>query len=188
MKVSAKLPSISSSNFSLSERGKKTKYKVKENEDKAPLILPKAEKIYTTEVVNFISDKTAEISTDAVAVKDSGDVMIRFNHYKKTFPVVNGIIESSLIDAEYYITFAYPNCKIHLSKYGPSDFSYEAESTEKPLEQETPPGTFINLRTDIVYFIVVEEDDAEKTAYEERQVTFETVLDLSSFLFSDFAI
>jgi len=100
------------------------------------------------------------IASTSSAVDRNGNVTVRFNHYKKPFVIVNGCLSSDVIDGEYFISFAYPKCKIHLSKYGPSDFGWEDSGlTEKPLEKESQPGTYVELEVDQVYFVVVEEDE-----------------------------
>lgn len=55
----------------------------------------------------------------------NGEVTICYNHYKKKFPIVDASTTQTVIDEEYYLTFAFPNSKLHLSVHGPSDFSYE---------------------------------------------------------------
>jgi hypothetical protein len=55
----------------------------------------------------------------------SGEVTICYNHYKKKFPIVDASTTQTAVDEEYYLTFAFPNSKLHLSIYGPSDFSFE---------------------------------------------------------------
>ena len=79
-------------------------------------------------------------------------------------------MKAKTIDAEYYITFAFPGAKIHLTSYGPSDFSYEDKGfTSPPIELETPVGTFQRLEADKVYYVQVEEESKAKQEYEERQ-------------------
>ena len=73
----------------------------------------------------------------------SFEAMICYNHYKKTFPVINGSLSETTIDAEYFLTFAYPNCRIHLTEYGPSDFSFEDEGlSTRPILSEKPAGMY----------------------------------------------
>ena len=55
----------------------------------------------------------------------NGEVTICYNHYKKKFPIVDASTTQAAVDEEYYLTFAFPNSKLHLSVYSPSDFSFE---------------------------------------------------------------
>jgi len=40
--------------------------------------------------------------------------------------------------------------------------------TERPLIEEKPVGTYVGLAPDAVYWVQIEEDSAEKEAYEKR--------------------
>lgn len=117
-----------------------------------PLILPK----------NCFESPSAETS--------HGDIVVRYNHYKKSFKIENNSTTAAVIDAEYVLSFAYPNCKIHLSLYGPSDFSFEEQGfSTRPCIKEKPEGHFQGLEDKCEYWVVVEEDESEKKAYEARQ-------------------
>jgi hypothetical protein len=112
-----------------------------------------------------------DISPPFSASEQNGTVTVRYNHYKKSFPVVHGSLTADVLDQEYAISFAYPNCRLHLTLYSPSDFSFEEKlgTTVRPLVQEGPQGTFIGLTCNETYWIDIEEDHAERVAYEERQ-------------------
>lgn len=99
-----------------------------------------------------------------------GSIVARYNHYKKTFRTEDGSTTAAVIDVEYVLSFAFPNCKIHLSVYGPSDFSFEDQGfSTRPCVKEEPDGTFVGLDDGGEYWVVVEEDDDERKAYEARQ-------------------
>jgi hypothetical protein len=99
-----------------------------------------------------------------------GEVMIRYNHYKKKFPIVKGSTNTAAVDAEYYLSFAFPKSKIHLTLYGPSDFSFEEQGlTTRPVLFEKPAGTYWGLDPAKEYWVDIEEDTEERKAYEERQ-------------------
>lgn len=99
-----------------------------------------------------------------------GEVMIRYNHYKKKFTVLKGSTNSAAIDAEYFLSFAFPKSKIHVTLYGPSDFSFEQNGfSTRPHVFEDPPGTYWGLDPAKEYWVDIEEDSAERQAYEERQ-------------------
>ena len=86
----------------------------------------------------------------------NGSVTIRFNHYKKQFTINDGMLKASIIDSEYHILFAYPGAKIHLTTYGPSDYSYEEQGlTSPPILREKPAGTFLQLEVDKVYYVQI---------------------------------
>jgi hypothetical protein len=124
----------------------------------------------TSVTAELMSESVPEPEPEIEPTNGDGVVTIRFNHYKKQFPIEKGSLTSSIIDAEYYVTFAYPGGKIHLSKYGPSDYSYEELGlSSPPLEKEQPEGTYHGLEVDKEYFVVVEEDQKEKEEYEARQ-------------------
>lgn len=79
-------------------------------------------------------------------VGDDGHVTIRYNHYKKKFQITGGSTTAAAVDAEYYLTFAFPNCKIHLTKFSPSDFTFEDQGfTSRPILPENLIGTFTGL-------------------------------------------
>ena len=99
-----------------------------------------------------------------------GEVTIRYNHYKNKFKVTKGSTTTAAVDAEYYLSFAFPKCKIHLTLYGPSDFSFEAQGlVTRPLVREQPEGTYRGLDPTREYWVDIEEDASERKAYEERQ-------------------
>lgn len=143
-------------------------------------ISPKREKKET----QVLMPKTETMGTDSAAASEAveqelsgedysalnGEVVIRYNHYKKRFHVDKGSTTSAAIDAEYALSFAYPNSKLHLSTYGPSDFSFEDEGlTSRPRVKEKPIGTYLGLDPSIEYWVDIEEDEVEKKMYEERQ-------------------
>lgn len=118
---------------------------------------------------NSVSKVPAAIEEDDLGGVD-GEVTIRFNHYKKKFAIIRGSTTSDVVDAEYYISFAFPKSKIHLTLFGPSDFSFEEQGyTTRPIVKEKPEGTYRGLDPSKEYWVEVEEDAAERKAYEERQ-------------------
>ena len=123
-----------------------------------------------SEVKNTDMTESKGVDGRAQEETSNGEVQINYNHYKKKFTIVNGSVSSEVIDNEYCLTFAYPKCKIHLSTYGPNDFSYEDKGLKSPaLENENPSGVYQNLRTDTVYWVHLEEDAEELEAYKQRQ-------------------
>ncbi|OQS05262.1 hypothetical protein THRCLA_02578 [Thraustotheca clavata] len=100
----------------------------------------------------------------------NGKVILRYNHYKKEFMIANGSTDASAIDAQYFLYAVFPNSKLHLSCFGPSDFSYKSELiNERPLIHENPTGVYHGLVDGETYWIHVEENEEERQAYEKRQ-------------------
>lgn len=84
--------------------------------------------------------------------------------------MTNGRATAEAIDAEYYLSFAFPNCKIHITPYGPSDFSFEEQGhTTRPVLKESPVGTFVGVDPSVEYWVEIEEDAQERQEYEARQ-------------------
>lgn len=111
-------------------------------------------------------------TTDDVpsVIAADGAVIIRYNHYKKSFAIKAGSTTAEAVDAEYFLTFAYPGSKIHLSMYSPSDFSYEEKGYSiRPRIVEHPAGVYQGLKVDHEYWVDIEEDSKEREEYEKRQ-------------------
>ena len=131
---------------------------------------PKTMSAVTTVAEETVVVPAAMTEEESPLINGNGKVTIRFNHYKKQFDIIDGSMKAKTIDAEYYITFAFPGAKIHLTSYGPSDFSYEEKGfTSPPIELEKPIGTFQRLEADKIYYVQVEEESKAKQEYEERQ-------------------
>ncbi|EQC29973.1 hypothetical protein SDRG_12252 [Saprolegnia diclina VS20] len=100
----------------------------------------------------------------------NGSIVVRYNHYKKEFAIMNGSVTTAVIDAQYFLLSVFPKAALHLSRYGPSDFGYEANGeSERPMLREDPPGVYHDLLDGDVVWVHIEEDAAERAAYEERQ-------------------
>lgn len=131
--------------------------------------LPKI--IKQVEDSNSTGNTSTAVSTDNSFMNGvDGEVTIRYNHYKKKFPIIRGSTTSEVIDAEYYLSFAFPKSKIHITLYGPSDFSFEDQGlSSRPILMERPEGTYWGLDPEKEYWVDIEEDSEERRAYEERQ-------------------
>ena len=141
----------------------KASMQVAEKSSVPSLALPPTETSIPTSIISASSDDTT--SPDA-----NGSVIIRYNHYKKSFPITFGSTTSAAVDAEYFLSFAYPGSRIHLSTYSPSDFSYEEKGfSSKPLMSEQPIGVYKGLKVGVEYWVDIEEDPKEKEEYEKRQ-------------------
>jgi len=133
-----------------------------------------SEKTQNIEQNEAVSEQSIDkVINQVVDDKGNGEVIICYNHYKKRFPISNGMATSTAIDDEYCLSFVFPNCKIHLSEYGPNDFSFEAKGIAKrPVVPEDPAGTYKGLLADNTYWVSIEEDQSESAAYIKRQEIF----------------
>ncbi|OQR84223.1 hypothetical protein ACHHYP_13714 [Achlya hypogyna] len=105
--------------------------------------------------------------------RGNGKVVVRYNHYKKEFVIAGGSTTAAAIDAQYFLLAVFPSARLHLSRFGPSDFGYEADGlAERPMLPEEPMGVYHGLQDGDVYWVHVEEDSAERAAYEERQAAY----------------
>jgi hypothetical protein len=130
-----------------------------------------------TEVQKVVQPTFSEESAPSATTTETaevegvdGEVMIRYSHYKKKFAVKKGSTTNEQIDAEYFLSFAFPKSKIHVTLYGPSDFSFEEKGfSSRPWVKENPEGTYIGLDPATEYWVDIEEDPEEKLSYEKRQ-------------------
>ncbi|RHY27655.1 hypothetical protein DYB37_005173 [Aphanomyces astaci] len=102
-----------------------------------------------------------------------GKVLVRYNHYTKEFAISGGSTTAQAIDGQYFLSGVFPNSILHLSRFSPSDFSFEAQGlTDRPMVHEAPLGVYQDLEVGATYWIHIEEDAAERAAYEKRQAEF----------------
>eukprot|EP01116_Phalansterium_solitarium_P006906 TRINITY_DN19332_c0_g1_i1.p1 TRINITY_DN19332_c0_g1~~TRINITY_DN19332_c0_g1_i1.p1 ORF type:complete len:299 (-),score=30.36 TRINITY_DN19332_c0_g1_i1:22-918(-) len=97
----------------------------------------------------------------------NGDVTVCYNHYKKQLRLKDGTLTSDAVDDELALTFAFPNCKLHLTPTAPDPTRESGPAP--PLIDEAPPGVFVGLETGSILWVVVEEDLEEERKAEERQ-------------------
>lgn len=97
-----------------------------------------------------------------------GSVVIRYNHYKESFPTVDGALNATVVDEKYYLSYAFKKCKLHLS----TKQWEHGEDDECQLVPEKPAGTFQTLIDGETYWVVVEEDAEAKAESEKRQTSF----------------
>ncbi len=98
----------------------------------------------------------------------NGEVTLRYNHYKQTFPMKNGTITASEIDEHFSLSFAFPNAQYHLTVEQPKAY----DDFEHPLCPESGPGVFTGLFAGGVYWVLIEEDDEEAKKAAQRQKEF----------------
>lgn len=98
-------------------------------------------------------------------------VIIHYEQLTKSFPIVNGSLESSKIDKLWDITTTYPNTKICLSAFSPSDFGYEDFGmNERPYIDERKK-VFLGLKHENQYWVYIDEEE-EVDEYEKRRLAF----------------
>ncbi|CAK4114593.1 unnamed protein product [Aphanomyces euteiches] len=103
-------------------------------------------------------------------LNNNGNVIVRYNHYKKEFAIKNGSLDAATIDGQYFLSAVFPKSKLYLSRFGPSDFSFESEGlSERPMVAEEPCGIYQGLIVGETYWVHIEEDAEERVAYEKRQ-------------------
>jgi hypothetical protein len=87
-------------------------------------------------------------------------VLVRYNHYKEEFCIVNGQLAVSEVDDRFCLSFAFPKCKLHLTDIEGSSSSNVSENSVD--------GFFLDLTGGKTYWVVVEEDSEEAKLSEER--------------------
>lgn len=116
------------------------------------------------------TDSSSITATALAAAPVTAEITVCCNHYKKPFQTCDGSTTAEIIDEEFSLTFAYPNAKLHLSTYSPSDYSYEDKGLSAcPLVTEDPIGVYKDLTPNGVYWVHIEEDSSERDAYLQRQ-------------------
>jgi len=115
------------------------------------------------------------LSVPAKNDNSCGEVMIRFNHYRKTFPIHNGVLKWEDVDNEYAISFAYHGKYHRRLLYIPPEYCNENFYKEIALlqaQQHQSPDLkhslqyaihdeeyqyFINLKNEEVYMLQIQE-------------------------------
>lgn len=95
-------------------------------------------------------------------LKYNGVVVVKYNIYEKKFPIVNGSLDSSVIDAEWSLRRVMPNCKLHLAPIDDMEaFTYLQEDKAIPYVLEEPDGIYQGLEAETELYLYVEEDTEE---------------------------
>lgn len=171
--VRTTLPPIKDPSTAATKGGKKGNIKT-------PSLPKKKQILKSKEAANPKASPNASTSTPvaapdiaAVTLPVLGEVTVRYNHYAKPFQTRDGCLDPILVDDEYALTFAYPNAKLHLSTYSPSDFSYEEKGlTSCPLVSENSEGIFQKLQQGCTYWVHIEEDSVANLEYIARQEAY----------------
>ena len=94
-----------------------------------------------------------------------GSVIIRYNHYKESFPIVDGVLEAKLVDEAYALSFVFKGrCKVHLAHFEDEEMAALPESTPDGVfgkdeeDGRTLAGQWMTLEDGKAYRLVLEED------------------------------
>jgi hypothetical protein len=102
------------------------------------------------------ADSCAQVKPETL----QAHILVRYNHYKEEFCIVNGKLAISDVDERFCLSFAFPKCKLHLTDM--------EGSTSANVSENSDDGVFINLEGDKTYWVLVEEDFEEAKLSEER--------------------
>ncbi|CAM9261168.1 unnamed protein product, partial [Choristocarpus tenellus] len=99
----------------------------------------------------------------------TGEVTLKYEMYDEKFPIEDGSITAAAIDDIYCLSFAMPNCTLHLGYLSPSDhYASEAEGVGMHYLHEDPAGTFCGLEGGGTYWVYVSQDAEEEAKDRER--------------------
>jgi hypothetical protein len=99
-------------------------------------------------------------------MRRNGTVVVRYNHYKKVLQISESRLACEAVDDELSLSFVFKNCKIHLAL---SDGTEKEPREPAFVKEEGNPVVFTGVEGGQTYWAMVEEDNAEKAAFEERQ-------------------
>ncbi len=103
---------------------------------------------------------SSAVSVQVNSVPLEAHVLLRYNHYREDFCIIDGQLSVSDIDERFCLSFAFPKCKLHMT---------DIEGSTSPNVDENPvDGLFFNLQGGKTYWVLVEEDLEEAKLSEER--------------------
>jgi hypothetical protein len=106
-----------------------------------------------------VSEVKPQISEAELQLRN-GKVLVRYNHYKEEFEIVNGRLAIAEVDDRLCLSFAFPKCRLHLT---------DTDSSQSPNAEEDATGSaFLDLQSGKTYWVLVEEDAEEAKLSEER--------------------
>ena len=115
-------------------------------------------------VAKTVSEQALELLETPIETGNNafGNVVIKFNHYKKSFPIHNGVLKWKDVDEEYNFSFVYKgNYRRDIFMIASSESaitSLDAPSHKEYFMKDELSNYFLGLRVDIQYMIEVEED------------------------------
>lgn len=183
----SKLPAIPSTQGAIN-REQKTAVGGKATK-KSSLPTVKAKLIAAPKSLSILQIAQERLAAPAEKNDSCGEVMVRFNHYRKKFPIYNGVLKWEDVDNEYAISFAYAGSYRRELLCLPAEAINENYYKEIALlraqqHQSNTPNTanpiicaihddeykyFINMKTNEVYMLQVQEDESHSSAAENSQ-------------------
>ena len=87
-----------------------------------------------------------EAEAAAKKLRGNGDVVLVYEQYNESFPIVDGSTTHANIDDVYCLSFVMPNCLIHVSTHAPGEKrKLEVEGNLDLFVKEDPRGTYHGL-------------------------------------------
>ena len=112
-----------------------------------------------TESADSCVQPTPETSPE-VLESQQAHILLRYNHYREEFCIVDGQLPVSDVDERFCLSFAFPKCKLHLTDIEGSASANVSENADDSF--------FFNLNDGKTYWVLVEEDPEEAKLSEER--------------------
>jgi hypothetical protein len=102
-------------------------------------------------------------------MKGDGNVTFVYENYHESFPIVNGSTTHANIDDVYCLSFAMPDCLIHVSIHDPNQKrELEANGSIDVFCPEKPLGTYQHLEANCTYYVYVEQQREQLARDQER--------------------
>ena len=110
----------------------------------------------------------AAAAAEAAVKAGTGDITVAYAETRANFAITAGALTAETLDEELALTFAYPNCQIHLTRVPVKGIDWRTVDWGK-LECRTDAGAFSGLLAGELYYAVVVEDGKEREKYEQQQ-------------------
>ena len=104
----------------------------------------------------------------AAEAAGTGTITLLYDVNRHPLQIVKGRTTAEAIDEETALTFAYPNCEIHLTRMPVRGTDWKTVAWDR-LEARDAAGNFSGLVAGKEYYCVVVEDGKEKARYEKEQ-------------------
>jgi len=113
-------------------------------------------------------EQAAVEAAAAAEAAGTGVITLIYDVNKHPLAISKGRTTAEAIDEETALTFAYPNCQIHLTLQPVRGIDWKTVAWDK-LEARDAAGNFSGLVAGKEYYCVVVEDGKEKARYEKEQ-------------------
>ncbi len=90
----------------------------------------------------------AAAESAAKHARHNGLVTLRYNHYKESFTIADGVLSAAAIDEKFTLSFAFPKSTLYLTAERPDSY----EDFSRPLERKADANTFVELQVGREYF------------------------------------